>query len=74
MKKRIASFFSWLRAMDPNQRNYLTGLVMLFVGLSLAASVSIALIVVGAGVSIESVITSYIAQIVPPIDVDEESS
>lgn len=46
--------------MDRNDRTYWLGLIMLFVGLTWIASVFVALAVVGLGMAVESVITSYL--------------
>jgi hypothetical protein len=58
----MSRFITWLRAQDRNDLTYWLGLLMLFVGLSWFASLPIALSVVGAGMALESVITSYLAQ------------
>ena len=55
-------FVAWLRGMDRNDLTYWLGLLMLFIGLTWFASMAIALSVVGAGMALESVITSYLAQ------------
>ncbi len=51
----------WLNSLDRNEVTYWIGLIMLFVGLSMRVSVETALIVVGAVIAAESVITSYLA-------------
>ena len=53
-----------LQAMDPNQRNYWLGLLMLFIGLTWLESIFMALAVVGAAMIIESTITSYMAGLI----------
>jgi hypothetical protein len=52
---------AWLRSSEPSERSYWLGLLLLFIGLALDVSVATALIVVGAVVAGESVITSYLA-------------
>lgn len=52
---------TWLRSLNSNVRNYWLGLGLLFAGLSLTVSVATALVVVGAVLAAESVITSYLA-------------
>jgi hypothetical protein len=61
MKKRLFVLIERFRSLERNEKTYWMGLLMLFVGLAWFASISIALIVVGAGMAIESVITSYLA-------------
>lgn len=53
----------WLyfKSSDPNQRTYVVGLLMLFVGLCFSYSVPAALVVVGSAIAAESVVTSYLA-------------
>lgn len=51
----------WMYSLDRNEVTYWLGLAMLFSGLSLGVSVATALIVIGAIVAAESVITSYLA-------------
>lgn len=52
---------NWFRTQDRNELTYWLGLLMLFAGLSLSVSVATALVVTGAAVAFESVITSYLA-------------
>jgi hypothetical protein len=52
---------NWLQSLDRNEVTYWLGLLMLFVGLTVRVSVATALIVVGAAVAAESVVTSYLA-------------
>lgn len=52
---------NWLRSLDRNEVAYWLGLLMLFAGLIVGVSVATALIVVGASMAAESVITSYLA-------------
>lgn len=52
---------NWLRSLDRNEVTYWLGLLMLFAGLTVRVSVETALIVVGASVAAESVVTSYLA-------------
>lgn len=47
---------------DRNERTFWIGLLLIFIGLTWSVSVFMALIVVGAVMIIESVITSYLAQ------------
>ena len=61
MRQLLSRVMDWLRRIDPNQRNYWMGLLMLFVGLTFFGSIPLALIVVGASMAVESVITSYLA-------------
>lgn len=53
-----------LRAMDPNQRNYWLGLLLLFAGLTGLISMFMALMVTGAVMIVESTITSYMAALI----------
>lgn len=55
-------FLAWLRALDRSEQTYWLGLGMLFAGLAWIYSVASALIVVGASIAVESVLTSYLAQ------------
>lgn len=52
---------AWLRSLDRNELTYWLGLLMLFVGLVMSVSVATGLVVVGAAMALESVLTSYIA-------------
>lgn len=52
---------TWLKSLDRNEVTYWVGLAMLFIGLSLRVSVATALIVTGAAMALESVVTSYLA-------------
>ena len=49
----------WLKSLDRNELTYWVGLALLFVGLCLRVSVATALIVTGAIITLESVVTSY---------------
>lgn len=51
----------WLKSLEPNEKTYWAGLGLLFAGLGIGVSVATALIVVGAAMAAESVITSYMA-------------
>ncbi len=51
----------WLASLDRNEITYWLGLLMLFAGLTLRVSVETALVIVGAAMAAESVITSYLA-------------
>ena len=51
----------WLSSLDRNELTYWIGLLFLFIGLALRVSVATGLIIVGAAMTIESVITSYLA-------------
>jgi hypothetical protein len=53
---------SWLFKLDPSERHYWLGLLLLFAGLSWGVSVATGLTVVGAIIAGESVVTSYLAQ------------
>lgn len=53
---------AWFRSVDRNELTYWLGLFMLFIGLAAGVSTATALIVVGAVVTSESVLTSYLAQ------------
>ena len=57
MKRLIA----WLNAQERSDKTYWLGLLMLFIGLTGSVSLFSALIVVGASMAVESVITSYLA-------------
>lgn len=52
---------TYLRTMDRNEVTYWLGLLLLFAGLAVRVSVETALIVVGAALAVESVMTSYLA-------------
>lgn len=52
---------NFLKSLDRNEKSYWVGLVMLFIGLTLNVSVATALMVTGAVMALESVITSYLA-------------
>ena len=57
-------FFTWLArfgSLDRNEKAYWIGLLFFFAGLSLSASVFVALAAVGAVMIIESIATSYLA-------------
>ncbi len=51
----------WIKSLNRNEVNYWLGLALLFVGLSVRVSIATALIVTGAVITLESVITSYLA-------------
>lgn len=51
----------WIKSLNRNEVTYWVGLALLFVGLSLRVSVATALIVTGAIITLESVLTSYLA-------------
>jgi hypothetical protein len=55
---------AWLQSLDPNQRNFWIGLVMLFIGLTGLISVFMAFTVAGAVMVVESMITSYLAGLI----------
>ncbi len=57
----MKTFVTWLRSQDRNDLTYLLGLLMLFIGLAVSVSTETALIVVGAAIAGESIITSYLA-------------
>jgi hypothetical protein len=50
---------TWFKTLDRNDVMYFCGLTMVFVGLSLSVSVTTALIVVGAVMSLVSVVASF---------------
>lgn len=52
---------AWLKSLDRNEVTYWLGLLLLFAGLAVRVSVETALIVVGAVLAVESVISSYMA-------------
>lgn len=51
----------FLKSLEREEVTYWLGLVLLFIGLSAGVSVATALIVTGAAMASESVITSYLA-------------
>lgn len=51
----------WLQSLNRNEVAYWLGLLMVFAGLAVRVSAETALVVVGAVVVAESVITSYLA-------------
>lgn len=51
---------SWLKSLESNEKTYWLGLGLLFAGLSLGVSVATAMIVIGAVMAAESVLTSYV--------------
>lgn len=55
-------FLAWLASIDRNELTFWLGLLLLFIGLVVGVSVATALIVTGAIVTGESILTSYIAQ------------
>ena len=57
----MKTWMTRLLSMEPNQRNYWVGLLMLFLGLTFFASLALALVVVGGVMTLESVLTSYLA-------------
>jgi len=52
---------TWLRSLDRHEIRYWAGLLMLFGGLAWSVSIATALVVAGAVITVESVITSYLA-------------
>lgn len=52
---------TWIKSLDRYEVTYWIGLGMLFAGLTLSVSIATALIVTGAVMALESVITSYLA-------------
>jgi len=52
---------TFLRTLDRNEVTYWLGLLLLFAGLAVRVSVETALIVVGAALAAESVMTSYLS-------------
>lgn len=51
----------WIWKQDRHDLTYAAGCLLLFVGLSFSVSVATALVVVGAVLAFESVLTSYVA-------------
>lgn len=49
----------WIKSLDRNEVTYWVGLVMLFLGLTLSVSAATALIVTGALIALESMVTSF---------------
>jgi len=52
---------NWLLSLERNEITYWLGLLMLFAGVAISVSTATALIVVGASMAAESVVTSYLA-------------
>ncbi len=52
---------AWWMALDKFERQFLFGLALLFAGLALSVSIATALVVVGAVMAGESMLTSYLA-------------
>lgn len=52
---------NWLLSLERNEITYWLGLLMLLAGVASSVSVATALIVVGASMAAESVVTSYLA-------------
>lgn len=52
---------TWLQSFEREEVTYWVGLALLFIGLTIRVSVATALIVTGAIIVVESVITSYLA-------------
>ncbi len=59
--KKLSALITWLQSLERSEQTYWLGMIMLFVGLTWSVSVFVALIIVGAGIAVESVITSYLA-------------
>jgi hypothetical protein len=57
----MKTLFARLVSADRNELTYWLGLLMLFVGLAVSVSAETALVIVGAAIAGESVITSYLA-------------
>lgn len=51
----------WFKSQNANEVTYIAGLTCLFIGLTNRVSIETALIVVGAVMTLESVVTSYLA-------------
>lgn len=64
MKNLIMSLRVWLRFEDRNEKKFWFGLLLLSVGLTFLWSAFVALTVVGAVMTIESVLTSYLAGLI----------
>lgn len=52
---------TWLKSLEREEVTYWVGLALLFTGLTIRVSVATALIVTGAVMALESVVTSYLA-------------
>lgn len=52
---------TWLKSLEREEVTYWVGLALLFTGLTIRVSVATALIVTGAAMALESVVTSYLA-------------
>jgi len=52
---------NFLKSIEREEVTYWVGLALLFVGLTIRVSVATALIVTGAVIALESVVTSYLA-------------
>ena len=57
----MRSVINFLKQQDRSELTYWLGLIFLFIGLSVWLSVAIALSVTGAVITLESVVTSYLA-------------
>lgn len=57
----MTKFLAFVQTLSPHESKYWFGLLLLFVGLSVGVSVATALIVTGAVIACESLLTSYIA-------------
>ncbi len=57
----MKTLLAHLVSADRNELTYWLGLLMLFAGLAVGVSTETALIVVGAAIASESVVTSYLA-------------
>ena len=52
---------AWLQSLEREEVTYWVGLALLFTGLTIRVSIATALIVTGAVIALESVVTSYLA-------------
>ncbi len=57
----MRGLFAWLNTQERSDKTYWLGLSMLFIGLTWWSSLFMAMIVVGASMAAESVLTSYLA-------------
>lgn len=61
MRNFFSTLITKLNALERSEKNWWLGLLMLFIGLTWSESIYRALVIVGAVLAIESVITSYLA-------------
>lgn len=61
MRKFFSELIANFNALERSEKTWWLGLLMLFIGLTWSESIFRALVIVGAVMAIESVITSYLA-------------